>query len=509
MPSELLLATVNARYAHASLGLRYLLANLGPLAPRAELLEFVLGERPAELAEKLLARRPRLLGLGVYVWNAAVTREVVAIVKAVAPEVVVVLGGPEVSHELDGQPIVALADHVVTGEGEVAFRELCTQLLAGGRDLPKVWPGGTPDLDALALPYALYTDEDLSRRVLYVEASRGCPFRCEFCLSSLDAGVRRFSLERLLPAFDALLARGARAFKFVDRTFNLHPRTSEALLDYFLEKEHEELSLHFEVVPDRLPDGLRARLARFPAGAVQLELGVQSMDPEVTARIRREQDLALLADNLRFLRQQTGTHLHADLILGLPGETLDGIGRSFDALHALGPHEIQVGILKRLRGAPIARHEEPWRLVFDPEPPYELLRSLTLDFATLQRLKRFARYWDLVANSGNFRETLPLLLGAESAFAAFLGFSDWLYDETGTRAGIELQRLVELVRRYLTELRGLPEEKVGPTLLRDYLRAGRRVPECLARYAEGASMPVVRESDPGRSALPRQRRHRR
>src|SRR5207249_98530 len=153
--------------------------------------------------------------------------------------------------------------------------------------------------------------------------------------------------------------------------------------------------LHFEMIPDRLPDALRQPIAQFPAAALQFEVGIQTFNEEVSARISRRQDNAKLADNLRFLREQTGVHVHADLIVGLPGEGIDSFAAGFDRLVALGPQEIQVGMLKRLRGTPIIRHDGEFAMVYSPHAPYEILQTRDIDFPTMQRLRRLARYWDL------------------------------------------------------------------------------------------------------------------
>src|SRR5688572_10796040 len=184
--SDIVLATLNARYAHASLGLRCLRANLGGLRARSVIREFVIGQKTEEIAEKILAGRPKIVGLGVYIWNVEESTRLVAQLKVLAPDTLVVLGGPEVSHETAGQRITGLADYVITGWGDVSFRQLCEQLLAGERPAARTIPGLQPPLAELAMPYGEYTDEDVRQRHLYVEASRGCPFKCEFCLSALD-----------------------------------------------------------------------------------------------------------------------------------------------------------------------------------------------------------------------------------------------------------------------------------------------------------------------------------
>lgn len=507
----IVLATLNARYAHASFGLRYLAANMQDLAKDSTILEFEVNQRPLEIVERILARDPAIVGLGVYIWNVEATTAVAALLKRLRPGIALVLGGPEVSWDSADLPLVALADHVIAGEGDHAFRELCRTLLTGGPRPPRFVEAGLPDLAGLALPYALYTDEDLAHRVIYVEVSRGCPFTCEFCLSSRDEPTRTFPLEPFLAAMQDLLDRGATRFKFVDRTFNLNIRIATTLLEFFLERMRDGLFLHFEMIPDRFPPALRELVRRFPPGSVQLEVGIQTFDDAVSARISRRQDNHKVEENLHFLRRETGVHLHADLIVGLPGESLGSIAAGFDRLVALEPHEIQVGFLKRLRGTPIGRHDGEWGMVYSPQAPYEILENRQIDFATMQRLRRFARYWDLVANSGHFPRTAPLLLEGGSAFAAFLDFGDWLHAETGQTHAIARARLAELIFRYLTEVTGRAPAAVARTLAADMLRDARAdLPPFLRRHLTFDQMVALRPIHREPTLLPRrQERHRR
>lgn len=471
---DIVLATLNAKYIHASFGMRYLLANLGELRSHARLEEFVINQRPLEIAEAILAHQPRIVGLGVYIWNVTPTTEVVALLKTIRPELIVVLGGPEVSHETEQQEIVRLADYTITGEGDLAFAQLCHEILADQAPTEKVMAAPLPDFSQVALPYDEYTADDIAHRLIYVEASRGCPFSCEFCLSSLDIPVRQVPLEPFLAALDRLLSRGVLHFKFVDRTFNLNLGVSRRILEFFLERMRPGLFLHFEMVPDRLPPELRELIARFPAGHMQLEVGIQTFNPEVATLISRRQNYAKLEDNLRFLHRETGAHIHADLIAGLPGESLESFGAGFDRLVELGPQEIQVGILKRLRGTPISRHDAMWDMAYSPMPTYEILRNRLIDFPTMQRLRRFARYWDLIGNSGNFVETAPLLWSdGRSPFRVFCQLSDWLHTIEGRHHAIPLVRLMERVFEFLTRELGQSPQPVADALWRDFQRGDR------------------------------------
>ena len=491
--ADIVLATLNARWTHASLGLRCLLANLGALRTRARIEEATIATPLDEVVARLLAGSLRVIGLGVYIWNVERTTELVRALRAAAPSVKVVLGGPEVSHETDAQEVVRLADHVVTGSGELAFATLARQLLDGPRPLQKVVHGGQPALAELELPYELYTEADLAHRHLYVEASRGCPFKCEFCLSSLDRTAWPFELGRVLDALASLHARGARRFRFVDRTFNLKAATGRAILEFFLERiaaaPDEALFAHFELVPDHLPDALKEAIVRFPPGALQFEIGIQTWNPEVQARISRRQDDARAESNLRWLREHSHAHLHVDLIAGLPGEDLASFGAGFDRLVALAPHEIQVGILKRLRGAPIARHARAFAMRFAERAPYEVLETSTMSGHELARIARFARYWDLVGNSGRFPRTLPALLG-DAPFERFMALSDWLWARTGATHRLAHETVAEALLAWRVEVDGAPRDGAADALAADYAASGARGrPEFMPRGVPGA-MPA-------------------
>jgi len=453
---DIVLTTLNAKYPHCAFGLRYLFANLGDLQPQAGILEFDISQRSLDVTEQILQHSPKIVGLGVYVWNVTQSAQLVADLKRLHPDLIVVLGGPEVSYEAEQQPICQQADFVINGEADLAFATLCRQLLTGQRPLNHIITAPVPDLAQLALPYDLYDDRDIDHRVIYVEASRGCPFACDFCLSALEIPVRTFPLEPFLAAMQSLLDRGCRQFKFVDRTFNLNSKISAAILEFFRARLRPDLFLHFEMIPDHLPAALRQLIQQFPPGTLQFEVGIQTFNEAVAARIHRRQDNAAAEANIRWLRSETGVHVHADLILGLPGEEIESIADGFDRLVALHPQEIQVGMLKRLRGAPIASHDADWGMVYSPNPPYEILQTNRIDFSTMQRLRRFARYWDLVANSGNFPVAQPGLAG----FQQFLKFSDWLYAETRQTHGIARARLAELLTRYFQDELGQAIELV-------------------------------------------------
>ncbi|MEE9320382.1 MAG: DUF4080 domain-containing protein [Granulosicoccus sp.] len=464
--SDITLATINARYIHASLGLRYLLANMGTLQARTRIREYTLNQRPEDIAESLLNSRCRIVGFGVYIWNVLQTTEVIKLLKVVKPELVIVVGGPEVSFETTDQTISALADHVVIGPADTAFAELCQEILDG--DNPVAVTSALPvDLQTLESPYPYYSDDDIAHRVLYVEASRGCPFKCEFCLSSLDKTALAFPLPEFLQQMQLLIDRGARHFKFVDRTFNLKTETSRQILEFFLTHIDKGLFLHFELIPDRLPETLQKLLPRFPPGSLQFEIGIQTFNPVVQKLISRKQQHEKTCENLRWLRNHTQAHIHADLIFGLPGENLESFASGFDLLYSLAPQEIQVGILKRLRGTPITRHTQTYDMRYMTSPPYRILAHRDADFETHQRMVRFARYWDLVANSGRFPNSLPLILG-DNPFKRFMSLSDWIFSTSEQTHRIALPRLLEFLWRSMTTLLDVDAEVADDAARKDF-----------------------------------------
>ncbi len=473
--SHIVLATLNAKYIHASLGLRYLYANLEELKSIAILQEFTINQRPIDIVEQLLSLNPAIIGFGVYIWNIAQSTEVIGLIKNVRPDITIIIGGPEVSYEYQDTDIFKHSDHLITGQADFAFRDLCSNLLQKLPASGKVIDAAVPPINSLTYPYQHYNDEDIANRVLYVEASRGCPFKCEFCLSALDKTAKPFALSGFLDQLHDLYERGARQFKFVDRTFNLKLQNCVDILTFFLERMDDDLFVHFEVIPDKLPAELKSVLKRFPPGVLQFEVGIQSFNLTVQETISRKQDETKTLENLHWLRQQTHAYIHADLIVGLPGETLESFAKGFDQLVGLNPHEIQVGILKRLRGTNIIRHSESFEMCYSSYAPYQLLQNRDLDFQTMQRLQRFARYWDMIANSSRFTHSLPVILG-QAPFDRFWQLSEWLFQETGQTHRISLARLFELLHRGVSALELHDMVEFTEAIDQDHRNSGEKKP---------------------------------
>ncbi|MEA3228158.1 MAG: radical SAM protein [Campylobacterota bacterium] len=480
---KIILTTLNSRYTHSAIGLRYIYANMQELQKQTSILEFSINDAIQTIAENILIDKPDIIGIGVYIWNALEVAELIHIIKKVSPKITIVLGGPEVTYtpfrvNFDD------SDFIIQGEGDEAFYKLCKSIIDGTSPQEKIVKMTVPDLKELKLPYQYYSDHDIQNRYIYVEVSRGCPFECEFCLSSMDEKVRAFNLDEVLEQFQVLWDRGARNFKFVDRTFNLNMKTANRILDFFLDKD-EHYFVHFEVIPDHFPESLREKIKQFPHGALQLEIGIQTLNLDVAHNISRVLNLEKVDSNVGFLENETETHIHLDLIVGLPGESLESFGKNLDKLVSLSSCEIQIGILKKLSGTYIKRHDEEFEMVYSDKAPYDILKNRDLSFNDIQMMKRFARFWDLTYNSGNFKRSIILLWKEESVYKNFHQFSLWIYEQTDSTWKISLQRLGELLFRYLTEVKKLDAQTVALEMLEDMMKLkGRAIPKYLKEYSE-------------------------
>jgi hypothetical protein len=475
---NIILTTLNARYSHTSLGLRYLIANLKELKPQAEILEFVINSSVQTIAEQILEKKPKIIGIGVYIWNAFDIGELVKTIKKVSPETIVVLGGPEVSYT----PLRVnfdMADYIICGEGEVTFYTLCKEILEGTCSQPRVINSPKVDFESIALPYDDYTDFDIKNRHVYVENARGCPFECEFCLSSIETKMRYLDINIFLDEIEKLWIRGARNFKFIDRTFNIKISYAKAILNYFLAKE-EEYFLHFEVIPDNFPEELRDLIKQFKKGCLQLEVGIQTLNLDVAREIHRNLKIDKIKDNLKFLSTETHAHMHIDLIIGLPSESIESFGRNLNQLYTLSTGEIQIGILKKLSGTTLSRHDKVYGMVYNDSPPYDILKNDLISFEKMQEMKRFARFWDIVYNSGNFQKTTTLLFSDGKVYENFYDFSKWLYKRSESTYKISLDRIAEFLFEYLTK--SYDEELVANTILQDVMGVGgRKIPPFLKK----------------------------
>ncbi|MFI3241611.1 MAG: DUF4080 domain-containing protein [Alphaproteobacteria bacterium] len=423
----IVLATINAKYIHSSFALRYLKANLKEFEEKTTIIEFNPDDKTNDVAEKILSYKPQYVGLSIYLWNVEAIKKVIQIIKSVAPDVKIIIGGPEVDDTID-------SDWTIYGEGEFAFYDIIKNN-PKERFISKC----IPDLSQIKMPYYLYKEDDIKNRMVYVESTRGCPFSCEFCLSSNSDGVRFFDVDLFLSNMKILLDKGLKHFKFIDRTFNLKFAHCKKILDFFYDNYVEGLVLHFEVFPDKISEQLMSEIKRFPQGALHLEAGIQTFFEPSLKLISRKQDEEKTLKNLDYIMHQTGADIHADLVFGLPASTIQTIEIDFNKIIKLKPQELQLGILKKLKGAPIKRHDETHQMKYYAFPPYEILQTKDISFNDMQRLKRFARYFDLFYEY--VKEEMWL-------FDKWLKFSDFVWETYKQTHKISEKRRLEILNNF-------------------------------------------------------------
>jgi len=465
---DIILTAINAKWIHPSLALRLLKANLGAFEERCDIIEFALRQPLGEKIRALLDAFPpdgkrRILGVSVSIWNHAQTIELLKeLFKEWQERPAVVLGGPEVSHLPPDARIFQYADYIIRGEGETAFRELCETILSGNDRVGKDSAGqdkfyaprqssACKNTIEIKPAYYLYTDEDIKKKLIYVESSRGCPFGCEFCLSASDKNVHEFPLDQFLSEMDILIRRGVKTFKFLDRSFNINMPRALRIIDFFLEKiNHHAFIVHFEMVPSLFPKELREKLVLFPPDTLRLEIGIQTLNSEVSARIGRPSNPEKELEALRFLSENTNAVIHADLIAGLPGEDLASFGEGFDKLwkalslsirNKCQSPEIQPGILKLLPGALIIHQNKEFGMRYSKDPPYEVIETSAMSADDIRRVKNFARFWELLVN----RKMIKMPIN-KPVFNEFIELSSLLLRHFDKNWGIDKLELIKKVK---------------------------------------------------------------
>ena len=481
-----LLTTLHSKYIHASLALPYLAAYCRNTCDEILIREYTLKEPKETILAQIVACRPDVVCFSVYLWNRVATLELVDCLKRIDPGLRIVLGGPEISFEDERFFSHHPVDALICGEGERPFREL---LLAWQDDrVPDPFPGlrtcSDPvdrgrsllaSLDDIPSPFVMDL-VDLKRGLVYFESSRGCPYSCSFCMSALDDQVRSFSAGRISDDLTLLMECRVPQIKFVDRTFNYDNARAREIFSHIL-KHNRSSRFHFEIGAHLFDDETLDLLETVPDGMFQFEIGVQSTLPQTLAAIERKAPLDRLLENVRRLRQRTAIHLHLDLVAGLPGEGLEDFLRSLDRVDGLHAGHVQLELVKLLPGAPLRAQAERFGIIYDPNPPYTILRSQELDYSQLEKLRGIGRLLDLIVNSRRFLFLLPALKERFGGLSAFLDDLDryWRKHELYRRS-LSLRELYFTVHDYLVHSFDDQYRRVSQELLaRDYAHQERVV----------------------------------
>lgn len=498
---KIVLSTLNAKFIHSSLALRYLRSYAQKAFPGIELVEYTINDVTLNIVADIYKRQPDIVAFSCYIWNIRETLDVIRNLKKVCPDVAVILGGPEVTYDADEwmkkHPEI---DVIAIGEGEQTFLELLQayqEAKAEGkpprlRDVAGIAyrddeyvrfsapRAQIEEMDTIPSPYADHLDE-LNNRVVYFEASRGCPFKCQYCLSSIEDGVRYFSLERVKEDLLRLIRHGVKTIKFVDRTFNINKKYAMEIFQFLIDN-HNGTVFQFEITADILrADVLDFLTENAPPGIFRFEIGVQSTNDETNRLVQRIQRFDRLARTVTQIKESGKIDQHLDLIAGLPEEDYQSFRKTFNDVFALRPEELQLGFLKMLRGTGVRARAANHGYVFMDEAPYEILGNNVLSFAEMQKIKRvedvLEKYW----NAHRMDLTLEWLLANqfETPFDFFQTFGDYWEQQGWSRIGHQLEDLFLRLQAFLQHenVEGLGH--VQSLMKFDYLRNQKHRPRKL------------------------------
>ena len=468
---NVVLSTLNSKFIHSSLALRYLKAYGEAHGQAYDIVEYTINMPVLHILSDITEHDIDVLGFACYIWNIEMTLHVVDMVKAVRPDIKIVLGGPEVSFTADELlercPNI---DYIVQGEGEEAFHALVTALQLGNDGLDPVIPGvrgrrdgsilgsleavEVSDLSSIPFPYTEEDMDDLEHKIIYYESSRGCPFSCQYCLSGNKNTVPIFPQERTLEELQWFIDHGVKQVKFVDRTFNCAPHHHRPLME-FMRDSDTDMNFHLEMEPELMTEWETNTLCETPPGRIQIEVGVQSTHKKTLDAINRYNDWPYIQKSIRPIIQAGRTHVHMDLIVGLPHEDFNRFGQSFNDLFSLQPHALQIGFLKLLKGSGVRRMRE-YKYVADPLAPYEVLSTHVLPYDDVRFLKYFEDVFERFYNSERFRTTFgyigqQLIHGETDAFTYFCDMTRAWLKEGNHKVNLKDIDQIEFLYRFFLD----------------------------------------------------------
>lgn len=444
---KVLLVAVNAKYIHSNLAVYDLKAYTEKIPVEVELAEYTINQQQEEILRDIYEQKADVVAFSCYIWNITYVKALAEELHKIAPQVQIWFGGPEASYDakqlLRELPYVEL---VIVGEGEETFAQLLQKYLLEGNGLENIvgicYRGKNEEicdngireyLPMDKIPFVYKNLDRFAHKILYYETSRGCPFRCSYCLSSIDKRVRLRSLSLVLLELQFFLDHKVDQVKFVDRTFNCDHEHAYAIWKYLLEHDNGITNFHFEVAADLLREEDFALFAQMRKGLIQLEIGIQSTYPDTITEIRRVMDVSKVAECVARVKKMHNIHQHLDLIAGLPFETFAQFQQSFNDVYAMRPDQLQLGFLKVLKGSYMEEKKEDYGIISTSVPPYEVLATKWLSYEERSVLKDVEEMVEVYYNSGQFMHTLEYLLaGKEDAFSFYLQLSgyyqqnDWM-----------------------------------------------------------------------------------
>ncbi len=468
-----LLVAINAKYEHEGLAVWCLKAACQYKGLPVTVRQYSINDSDQRIWASLLEEHPDVIAFSCYIWNREMVLKLISDLKKAKPHCIIIVGGPEVSYEgseLDYN--AAGADFIVKGEGEGKLPPILTALGEGGvasaNALLEIEDRCREEMGYRS-PFVPEYLNRIRDRIAYIESSRGCPYRCAYCLSSESQGLVLFPLEEVKADIEGLVASGAKVIKFVDRSFNVNEKHSLEIWEFIRKFPREKITFHFEINPDRLTKAQMESLMSMPTGLVQVEAGIQSVNPRTLREVSRVMDVDLALQNIKSLVDKGNIHVHADLIAGLPYEGMESFKESFNRIYEVKPHHLQLGFLKLIHGTRIRREAEKHGYKYREYPPYEVIENQYLSSEDMLRLKGVEEVLDRTYNSGRLILTLDYLLNYFSTpYELYEGFALFLKVRSQLYQPVSAARLFELLRDYALELENMDTLALDSYIALDY-----------------------------------------
>lgn len=468
------LIAINAKYIHTNLAIRLLKANT---TIDVDLIEYTIKDNITTIITDIVEAKPFVVGFSCYIWNIEMIKRLLPALKKAQPNLIILLGGPEVSFNPNDYINLYPIDYVIVGEGEVSFDLLLKAIstnqstahipnLVSKTKQQSIQP--IKDLSIIHTPHTCHND--FINRIQYIESSRGCPFFCSYCLASLDKPVRFFPLEQIKIDILSLMEKGAKTFKFLDRTFNTNIARSKALFQFIIDYHYPKTSFQFEITGDILPKALIDFIhERAPQNLFRFEIGIQSTNDETNKLVYRKQNTPLLIDTIAYIQNAQIIDLHLDLIAGLPKEDITSFANTFDQIMNLRPKELQLGFLKCLYGTKLYDEKEMYQYEFSKFAPYEIISNDVLSPDNIKSIRLVEKICDKYYNSRFMPHAISFILDqVDSSFAFFLDFGQY-FDETYQWVDYNLDDLFKRLSDYLSIHKCFWYEEANFLLKYDYL----------------------------------------
>lgn len=503
---KVLLTAINSKFVHSNLAVRYLKAFTEDMDYECKIREFSINDRDEKILEEIIKEKANVIAFSTYIWNIEVVKRLSNLIKLVDENIKIVYGGPEVSYDSLNILKELPGDYVIQGEGEKTYREFIEYLL-GSRDVRDIRGlyfkengevisnGNRPlmNMEEIVFPYK--EDENLDNKIVYYEASRGCPFNCKYCLSSTTHGVRFLNVERVKKELQYFIDKKVRLVKFVDRTFNCNFKFSMAIWEFLINAE-TNTQFHFEISADILKPQELELLRKAPKDRFQFEVGVQTTNDDVLNRINRFVNFSDIKEKVVELLEIKNIKQHLDLIAGLPGEDITSFKKSFNDVYSIGPEEIQLGFLKLLRGSSMREEAEEYGMKYSPYPPYEILQTKDVSYDELLVLKKVESMVDKYYNSQKFNNIIKFLINSfDTPYDFYLELGNYFDKKGYFDRNIGNSEYYKVFLDFNMDITKLDSEVLRDIIKYDYLMFNKRrgMPEFLGKGLEKCQESKIKD----------------